>query len=68
LFGLFAVLLALVVGLTGLIVGSEPDPETARIQEARRILRASGIHYPKDSPEEVRAIRIIIEGGPISEC
>lgn len=67
-FGFTALIIAAVAGLAGLIAGTEPSAEAARVRDARRQLHASGIHYPKNSPEEIRAIRIILEGGPISEC
>ena len=67
-FGFTAIFVTIVAALAGLIAGTEPTPEEARVREARRLLHASGIRYPKDSPEEIRAIRIILEGGSISQC
>mgnify|MGYP000223350165 CR=1 FL=1 len=67
-FGFTAIIVAVIAAIAGLIARSEPTAETERIRQARRTLHASGIHYPKDSPEEIRALRIILEGGPISEC
>ncbi len=67
-FGFTASIIAIIAAIAGFIARSEPSAEAERIRQSRHTLHASGIHYPKDSPEETRAIRIILEGGPISEC
>lgn len=68
-FGVISALIAAVVCLAALVAGSEPrTEEEARIEAARRQLREAGLNYEADSPEEVRALRILLEGGPLSEC
>lgn len=68
-FGFVAALIAAIAGFAALIARTEaPDDEAARIEEARRQLREAGVHYEENSPEEVRALRILREGGPLSEC
>ena len=67
-FGFTAIIVAIIAAIAGLIARSEPSAENEQVRQARRQLHAGGIHYPKDSPEEIRAIRILLEGGPISEC
>lgn len=67
-FGFTAILIAIIAGIAGLIAGTEPTTQQVAIRDARQQLHASGIHYPKNSPEETRALRILLEGGPLSEC
>lgn len=54
--------------LAGIAPATPLTPYVSSPSEAREILSRSGVRYPKNSPEEVRALRIIMEGGPISEC
>lgn len=62
-------LIAGIAALAAVIAGSEPRTlEAAQIQEARQRLREAGLNYEPNSPEEVRALRILLEGGPLSEC
>lgn len=68
-FGIIAALIAVVAGFAALIAGTEPrSEEEARVEEARRRLHEAGLNYEANSPEEVRALRILLEGGPLSEC
>lgn len=68
-FGAITALIAAVAGLAALFAGTEPRSEEAiRIEAARRRLREAGLNYETNSPEEVRALRILLEGGPLSEC
>jgi len=68
-FGFVAALIAAVAGIAAFVAGTEPrSEEAARIQAARQQLREAGLNYPENSPEEVRALRILLEGGPLSEC
>lgn len=68
-FGLVTALIAAIGGFAALVAGSEPQSrEEAQIQEARQRLHDAGLNYAANSPEEVRALRILLEGGPLSEC
>ncbi|GEM_PF-2681867 len=68
-FGLVTVLIAAIAGIAALVASTEPrSEEQARIHEARRQLHEAGFDYAEGSPEEVRALRILLEGGPLSEC
>lgn len=64
--------LTLILGAIGaiaaLLARFEPSEEELRIRQARRQLKRAGIRYPKNSPEEVQALRTVLEGGAPAEC
>lgn len=57
-----------IASLARLVGTGAPADNPMTVSEARRILHERGIRYPENSPEEVRALRVVMEGGPISEC
>jgi len=65
---LIAIIVAAIGGVSALLARLEPNAEQAQLREARRTLHEAGIHYPKGSPEETRAIRILLDGGAPAEC
>jgi hypothetical protein len=68
-FGLVTALIAAIASIAALVASTEPrSEEQARIQQARRQLHEAGFDYERNSPEEIRALRILLEGGPLSEC
>lgn len=68
-FGLVTALIGAIAGFAALVAGSEPRTrEEVEIQQARQRLHEAGLNYAPNSPEEVRALRILLEGGPLSEC
>jgi hypothetical protein len=66
-FGFSAIVFAVIASVTVILSWLQPSPEQVRLREARRQLRASGRRYPKNSPEESRALRVILEGDSLAE-
>ena len=56
----FGVLFTLIGGLLVLL---DRESDSSRLAEARWQLRQLGLRLPKGSPEELRAVRMLLEGG-----
>lgn len=56
----FTALIAAVSALSALL---DPSSDRARLAEARRQLKRSGVRFEKGSVDEHRALTILLEGG-----
>lgn len=63
----FSIVAAMVVGVGSLLVVLVPDPDALRLKNARRDLRHAGLSFRRGSPEETRALRVLLDGGSIDQ-
>lgn len=63
----FSIAAAVVAGVGGLLAITLPDPDMLRLKNARRELHEAGLSFSKGSPEEIHALRVLLDGGSVDQ-